>query len=134
MLGRAAAIAALLFVAGCVTSQVPLSADGTAVIPGSETAGQSQSEAVSTVLYEAARITVGNGYQFFRVGGSYGGAYPISPGINVTMQVVQGPDARPGAPGVWNAEQLLNRGAPESPSPYAAPPYTARCTAYGCVW
>jgi hypothetical protein len=137
---RAATIAALFLLAGCETDVAPLSAQGTAVIPGSETVGQTPRAAMQTVLVEAAHITLNHGYQNFRVVAGYGGAYAVTPGADVAIQVVNGDDARPGVAGVWDAEQIIDNGVPDSalaalssPTPLTSPP-TQRCTAYGCVW
>lgn len=141
----------------CVFSSDDLRDDGTAVVPGHDTADMSNvAEARRTALLEAARIANDHGYQYFVVlsrdvwtpSGSVhaGTGSAIGPGEDVTIKVYHEGEVPAGTRDVFNAQRVLNGAEQASapmyaPRPYAgaapnssAPQSTPRCTAYGCDW
>ncbi len=132
--------------------------DGTAVVPGQDTADmENVAQARRAALLEAARIATDHGYQYFVVlsrdvwtpsGNVHAGAgSAIRPGEDVTIKLYHDGEVPAGTRDVFNAQRVLNGVAEQATAPlYAPPPYagtapaasatqsTPHCTAYGCDW
>lgn len=160
------------FLGGCSIfspSEPPLADDNTAVIPGQDTSDQAPIDARRTVLTEAAQLTVDHGFQYFRIvptspDGGPARTATIQPGVDTTIKVYSADDVKPGAPGVWDAQNIIDNGVPDvataqtgeesesaptvsstpmepapmEPAPMqpapTAPASGLHCTAYGCDW
>lgn len=129
--------------AGCISHEIPLRADHTAVLSGQRTAGMSVADATRTTLISAAKLTVDHGgrYFFLERPSVPTQDFGVKPGSDVIVEVLMPGDRRMGHPGVWDAQKILTQGVPQSvlnapryPSPPTTPQQTPRCTAYGCVW
>jgi hypothetical protein len=143
-----AGLAGLVCLSACADPAPAMRDERSAVIPGSETAGLAQSDAVRKTLVLAANVTVDHGFRYFRIAGNASNAALIRPGADVIINVFDDGETSTKVAGVWDAEEILEKGPPNIPrsanvdvpprrSPAAAPASTRsapHCTAYGCDW
>ena len=72
------------------------------------TTGNGDSDARKNTLVAAARLTLNHGYRYFRIFGveNVTAAWPIRPGVAVTIDVFRDGEINARSPGIWDAQNI----------------------------